>query len=159
MFLYLRYPTKQQGHIWLKRRQEKRPSSIAEELQVSRPFVSKAQRIAETRIKKLLLHTAMVNRIQVQHLSPLYGFAVGYCPAYQTDTYIIYSPKLGVQTWFTHKGECNSCVQRSDCEKILRQFAHEWEIPIPDHSTPTEAALHLFTTIKRRLKWTNETSP
>lgn len=156
LFSHFRYPTKQQGIIWLKRRQQVRPSTIAEKLSVSRPFVSKSQRIAETRIKKLLLHTATINRIQVKHISSRYGIAVGYCPANQSDTYIVYSPRLGVQTWFTHKGECGSCAQQSECRQTLQQLAKEWIISIPEDKPPTDVALHLFTTITRRLEWGRE---
>ena len=155
-FPHFRYPTKKQGIIWLKRRQKIRPSKIAEELKVSRPFVSKAQRIAEARIKKLLLHTAATTRIQVRHLSAHYGIAQGYSPAHQSETYLVYSPKLGVQTWFIHKGECGNCTQLSECTQTLQHLAKEWEIQIPKDSPPTKVALHLFTTIKRRLKWSTE---
>ncbi|MCK5239510.1 MAG: sigma-70 family RNA polymerase sigma factor, partial [Candidatus Thorarchaeota archaeon] len=58
-----RFPTKQQELIWLKRRQEIPPSQIARELKVSPPLVSKAQRIAKSRVEQVLLHTASTNRI------------------------------------------------------------------------------------------------
>jgi hypothetical protein len=137
--------------IWLKRRQRTRPSIIAEELHVSRPFVSKSQERAEKRIKKLLEHAASINRIEVTHLNTRLGVAVGYCPSTQTDTYITYSPTLGIQTWFTHKGECGSCAQRVTCEKMLRQLAAEWMITLPDNQSPTEVALLLFNTISEQL--------
>ncbi|MFW9800912.1 MAG: hypothetical protein ACFFD9_10780, partial [Candidatus Thorarchaeota archaeon] len=73
------YPTKQQAFIWLKRRQNVRPYKIADELNVSRPFVSKAQRIAEARINKLLHHAASINRIKIRHIDTRYGIAVGFC--------------------------------------------------------------------------------
>ncbi len=155
-FPHFRYPTKQQGIIWLKRRQKIRPAQIAEELKVSRPFVSKAQRIAEARIKKLLQHAAVTTRIQLRHLSAYYGIAEGYSPAHQSEVYLVYSPKLGVQTWFVHKGECGSCTQLSECTKTLHQLATEWEIQVLKDSPPTDIALQLFTTIKRRLKWNTQ---
>jgi hypothetical protein len=153
MFTSLRYPTSRQGRIWLKRRQNEPPSKIAEEFQVSRPFVSKAQRIAEERIGQLLEHAASINRIQIQHLSTRYGIALGYCPAYQSTTYILYSPNIGVQIWFFHKGECGTCDHQPQCEDTLHQLAKEWEIPIPKNQAPTDLALTLFGEIKRRLKW------
>lgn len=159
MFTSFRYPTPKQGLIWLKRRQQIRPSIIAEELQVSRPFVSKAQRRAEARIEKLLQHAASINRIEVEHLSSRYGIAVGYCSAYQAETYIIYSPKIGVQTWFAHQGDCGTCVQERACKRILKQLSHEWQIPIPKNQLPTDTAQHLFTTIRRRLKWEKDQNP
>ncbi|MFX1484622.1 MAG: hypothetical protein ACFFCP_15700 [Promethearchaeota archaeon] len=44
-FKSFRYPTTQQGLIWLKRKQKIRTYEIAREMNVSRPFVSKDQRI------------------------------------------------------------------------------------------------------------------
>jgi hypothetical protein len=159
MFTSFRYPTPKQVLIWLKRRKHIRPSVIAEELEVSRAFVSKYQQRAETRIKKLLNHAATINRIKLNHLSPRYGIAAGYCPATQTDTYITYSPTLGIQTWFTHTGDCASCAQRRDCEKMLHQLAKEWEITLSDDQPPTQMALQLFNTILRRLHWKEVKSP
>ncbi|MHA2379165.1 MAG: hypothetical protein ACXADS_07805 [Candidatus Thorarchaeota archaeon] len=158
-FTSLRYPTPRQGLIWLKRRQKSRPSDIARELDVSRQFVSKAQRMAEKRIANLLKHAASVNRVKVKHLSGKYGIAVGYCPTYQTDTYVIYSPTLGVQTWFTHTGECGDCSERPQCEKTLRQLAIEWEISFREDMPPTELGNYLFNTVMRRLRWKDESDP
>jgi hypothetical protein len=153
IFNSFRYPTKIQATIWLQRRQEIEPSKIAKQLAVSRPFVSKAQRIAEERIEKLLIHTAHVNRIQVRNLSSKYGFAVGFCSAYNTDTYILYSPTIGLQTWFDHSGDCGSCSVRKECLDTLHQLAQEWGIPFNDRLLPTDLAAHLFGVIMRRLKW------
>ena len=153
MFTNLRYPTSQQGLIWLRRRQRVKPSKIAEELDVTRPFVSKAQRIAEARIDKLLRHAASINRIKVRHINTRYGIAVCFCSAYNTDTYILYSPKIGIQTWFAHKGECGTCEQLDQCNDTLRQLAEEWEVPIPDDRPPTDLSVYLFDVIMRRLKW------
>lgn len=156
MFTSFRYPTKKQVLIWQKRRQQVRPSDIAEELEVSRAFVSKYQQRAEARIEKLLKHAASINRIQVMQLSSRYGIAWGYCPANQTDTYLTYSPKLGVQTWFAHQGDCGNCAQELECQRTLNQLAHEWQIPIPQNESPTAMAQYLFATIRRQLKWTKE---
>lgn len=148
-----KFPTKQQELVWLKRRKEIPPSAIARELEVSRALVSKAQRIAEDRIEKTLMHIASTNRIRIRHISPRYGFAVGYCPANQSDTYIVYSPVLGTQLWFNHAGDCESCVERSVCERMLRTLANEWNLPLSEVSPPTEAGEELFNAIMRRLKW------
>jgi hypothetical protein len=156
MFLPLRFPTPKQGLIWLKRRQNILPSDIASELNVSRPFVSKAQRIAEERIGDLLKHAAHVNRVKLRYLSPEYGFAVGYCAANQMDTFILYSPKIGLQTWFDHDGVCGSCAELAECTETLTQLSQEWKISLNGKKTPSEMAAHLFGTIMGRLKWTKK---
>ena len=153
MSIGIRYPTKQQSTIWLRRRQNNLPSDIAKELAVSRPYVSQAQRIAEERIESLLRHTAQVNRIVLQNTSPEYGFAVGYCHAHDSLTYITYSHKIGVQVWFSHKGDCNSCDMNENCSEVLRNLAEEWEIPLPRNLAPTQLGEKLFNLIMRQLQW------
>ena len=153
MFYSLRYPTQQQEYIWLRRRQKIRPSSLAEELNVSRPFISKAQRQAQERIKKLIQYTATVNRIRIKQSSPRHGFAVGYHPNTKSQAFIFYSPKLGVQTWYEHNGACNDCEARNTCIDTINQLAKEWQIPLRAGFTPSENALHLLTEIQRRVGW------
>ncbi len=155
-FTSLRYPTALQGQIWLQRRQNIPPSKIATELEVSRPFVSKAQRIAESRIGTLLKHAASINRVDLRHISTSYGFAIGFCAAYASDAYILYSPSIGVQIWFDHEGECGTCSQLAECKQTLIQLAEEWEISIDESQTPNDMAQNLFDTIKRRLEWTDK---
>jgi hypothetical protein len=153
MFTTLRYPTKQQGTIWLRRRQKDRPSEIAKDLKVSRPFVSMEQNRAEGRIKKLIEHAASINRVKIVRLSARYGIAEGFCHAYGSQTFIVYSPKIGVQNWYVHKGECGTCDMEDQCSETLRTLAEEWEIGIPPGMPPTELGVYLFETIRRRLKW------
>lgn len=153
MFTSLRYPSPKQNWIWSQRRRNIKPSEIAEELNVSRPFISKEQRIAEARIKKLIQHAASTNRIRINKMSTRYGIATGYCAASQTDTYILYSPSIGLQTWYAHKGDCDGCGDYPKCEATLTTLAKEWDIPIPSDLAPTDLAILLFETIMRRLKW------
>lgn len=148
-----RYPTKQQNSIWMKRRQQIPPSVIAKEMDVSRPFVSQAQRIAENRIKKLLISAAQMNRITLDNISPKYGFAVGYNPASDSKTYITYSPEFRVQVWFDHEGECHRCELASECDRILRGLAVEWGLSLPKEMQPTQVAKILFEKIMGRLGW------
>jgi hypothetical protein len=151
--IHFKFPSKQQELIWQKRRNRTPPSVIAQELDVSRALVSKAQRIAEERIEKILRHTASTNRIRIQKISPRYGFASGYCYANKSDVYIVYSPTLGTQLWFNHEGDCSSCIEQPVCEKTIHTLAQEWNLPLPKGIPATEAAEELFIAIMRRLKW------
>jgi len=153
MFATLLYPTKQQSLIWLRRRKKDRPSEIAKDLNLSRPFVSMEQKRAEGRIKKLMEHAASVNRVKINRLSARYGIAEGYCHAYDAQTFIIYSPKIGVQNWYVHQGDCGTCDLEDQCKETLRALAEEWEIGIPPGIPPTELGVYLFETIRKRLKW------
>ncbi|MFX1441608.1 MAG: hypothetical protein ACFFFD_15295 [Promethearchaeota archaeon] len=153
VFATLRFPTEQQTRIWLRRRQRERPSEIAKDLNLSRPYVSMEQKEAETRIKKLIEHAASVNRVKIDRLSARYGIAEGYCHAYDSQTYIIFSPNIGVQNWYVHEGHCGTCDLEAQCTETLRTLAEEWEIGIPPGMPPTELGVYLFETIRRRLKW------
>ncbi|MFW9813839.1 MAG: hypothetical protein ACFFF9_15360 [Candidatus Thorarchaeota archaeon] len=153
MFSNLRYPTKQQNLIWNRRRQNDRPSEIAKDLKVSRPFVTMEQKRAESRIKKLIEHTATVNRVKIKRLSTQYGIAEGYCYAYDSQTYITYSPKIGVRNWYIHKGDCGTCDMEEQCKETLHTLAEEWDVPLPPDMPPTELGDFLFETIRRRLRW------
>ena len=151
--IHFKFPTKQQEFIWQRRRLEIPPSVIARELDVSRALVSKAQRIAEERIEKILLYTASTNRISIQHISPRYGFAVGHSPANKSKTYIVYSLTLGTQVWFSHEGDCENCSEKSVCEKILHTLATEWGLSLPKNLPATDAVEEMFIELMRRLKW------
>ncbi|NWF95945.1 MAG: hypothetical protein HXY34_07350 [Candidatus Thorarchaeota archaeon] len=149
----LRFPTKQQAIIWLRRRQSVAPSKIALDMGVTRPFVSKATRTAEKRIERLILHAASVNRIGIEKISASHGFALGFCPAYGSETYITFSPRFGVQVWYNHVGHCGTCEESSKCRAVLSDLAADWQIPFPETMPPTEIAAGLFNTIMRRLRW------
>ena len=153
MFTNLRYPTKQQGLIWLRRRQKEKPSVIAKDMKVSRPFVTMAQKRAESRIDKLLQHAASINRVKIEHLNAKYGIVKGYCHTHDATTYIVYSPTIGLRTWYVHKGDCGTCEILDQCRNTLQTLGEEWEIPLPDDKPPTELANYLFGIILRRLKW------
>ena len=115
--------------------------------------------MAEDRIENLLKHVASVNHVKVKHLSGKFGIAVGYCPTHRTDTYIVYSPAIGVHSWYPHTGNCDDCSERSNCEKELRQLAIEWKVSIREGMPPTELGKHLFDTVMRRLGWENKPEP
>jgi len=55
--------------------------------------------------------------------------------------------------WFSHKGECQSCAQLNECEKILKELGKEWRIKIPAALQPTDIAVYLFDSIVGRLGW------
>jgi hypothetical protein len=153
LFTTLKYPTKTQSLIWFKRRKKVKPSDIADELSVSRAFVSKSHRLAKQRIKGLMEHAAFINRVELTKVSPVHGFAFGYCPSQDANTYITYSPKIGVQVWLDHAGDCSGCSQNAECERILRALAEDWGLSISEGAPPTLKAKRLFEAIMGELKW------
>ncbi|MFX1265972.1 MAG: hypothetical protein ACFFH0_11370 [Promethearchaeota archaeon] len=153
LFTTLKYPTKTQSLIWFKRRKKVKPSDIADELDVSRAFVSKSQRIAKQRIMRLIEHAASINRVELTKVSAAQGFAFGYCPSQDANTYITYSPKIGVQIWLDHVGDCGNCSQNQECERILRALAEDWGLGVSEDAPPTLKAKLLFEAIMRELNW------
>jgi hypothetical protein len=111
------------------------------------------QKRAEGRIKKLIEHAASVNRVKIERMSVRYGIAEGFCHTYDSQTFIVYSPKIGVQNWYVHQGVCGTCDLENQCKETLRTLAEEWEIGIPPDMPPTELGVFLFDNIRRRLKW------
>ena len=152
-FRGLRYPTAEQNKVWFKRRKGISPSKIASAMKVSRPYVSQAQRIAEERIENLLRHTAQVSRIDLQYINSEYGIAIGDCPALDSTIYITYSSKMGVQTWYSHVGNCAGCDKKNECNELLENLSSEWGISLPDGLPPTEKGIRLFDEIKEVLGW------
>ncbi len=153
LFTTLKYPTKTQSLIWFKRRKKVKPSDIADELEVSRAFVSKSQRIAKQRIMRLMEHAAAINRIELEKISAAQGFAFGYCPSQGANTYITYSPKIGVHIWLEHTGDCGNCSQKRECERILQALAEDWGFNIAEREPTTLKAKRLFEAIMGELKW------
>ncbi|MFW9920106.1 MAG: hypothetical protein ACFFED_10930 [Candidatus Thorarchaeota archaeon] len=149
----LKYPSEQEGMIWLKRRQGTAPSEIADELDVTRAYVSKALRKAERKIELLLDHAAKINRVKLHHMSSENGLAVGYCAAYKSETIISYSPKIGIQVWFDHRGDCDSCADFGECATLISSLSNEWAVPIARNAGPVDVVNDLFTAIMKRLEW------
>jgi len=149
----LRYPTEQQAQIWLNRRRGTAPSKIADKMGVTRAFVSKSLRKAEERIEALIAHAAQINRVNLHHMSARHGLALGYCAAYKSETTISYSPRIGIQVWFDHHGDCVSCADFDGCVRLLSTLSKEWKIPLASNAKPTRVAQDLFTAIKKQLDW------
>lgn len=149
----LKYPSGQEGKIWLWRRKGIAPSEIADKLNVSRAYVSKALRKAEKKIELLLDHAAQINRVKLHHISAEHGLAVGYCAAYKSETVISYSPRMGIQVWFDHRGDCDSCSDFGDCVTLISSLSKEWEVPIARNAGPVDVIPDLFNAIFKRLEW------
>jgi hypothetical protein len=126
-------------------------------MEVSRPYVSQAHRIAEERIEKLLIHTSSVLRVELDHIDASYGIAIGYCSAFNSDVYFTYSPEMGIQTWYRHEGDCSGCAKREECEAILHQLSKEWSIALPAGLPPTTTGAFLFDTGMEELGWESRT--
>jgi hypothetical protein len=145
---------KRWGLFWKDRRNGKSVHEIAEKNKISVQAVYKALNSKNSKIENLLLNTAKTNRIRVYCSSKVEGFLWGYSPSFKTDVYITYSPKIGTQVWYEHEGDCGHCEELMDCLWILKTEAEERKLTIPKNfDTPTEIALFLFETVKKKLGW------
>jgi len=149
----LGYPTKKQSRIWNLRWHNISVTEIAKQLKISKPMVSKAYKIAQNRIENLIIHTASTFRVNIQNISPEFGFAVGHCSATESRTFITYTPSLGVQTWFSHDGDCERCDSLSMCNEYLTRLAEDWGETLDESLPPTRRGLDLFRKMMRRLNW------
>ncbi|MHA1979210.1 MAG: hypothetical protein ACW98F_11540 [Candidatus Hodarchaeales archaeon] len=148
------YSEKRWGRFWMARRDGETVSQIAKTNEVSTQAVYKALNSKNSKVETFLLSTAKSNRIRVYQHSNVEGFLWGYSPAFKADVYITYSPKTGTQVWHEHKGDCRNCDALSECLWLLKTEAEERNITIPrKYESPTEIALFIFETLKRKLRW------
>jgi hypothetical protein len=78
---------------------------------------------------------------------------MGYCAAHRSETTITYSPKLGVQVWYSHEGDCDSCSEFGECTQLLNVLSKEWKIPLASNAEPRRVAEVFFSKIKKQLAW------
>jgi hypothetical protein len=147
-------PGKRWGQFWKDRRNGESVTRIAKKNNISVQAVYKALSSKNSKIGSLLFEAAKANRIRVYRYSEVEGFLWGYSPGFKSDVYITHSPKTGIQVWYKHKGDCGHCDALTDCLWVLKTEAEERNITIPrDLEIPTEIALYIFETIKRKLSW------
>ncbi len=154
----IKYPSRKQAEFWSLRREffskgNPKMSTIAAERQISLAAVSQTLKKANKRIRKLLESTARSNKICLDIISPEIGYARGKSRIFKVKAYITYSPINGVNVWYDHEGDCETCEEQTDCRQILFQEFQERKLPILDEALQaTELAEHLFRELEDLLK-------
>jgi len=150
MALSTGYLTTRQKHIWELKGKGLLEANIARRLDVSRQTVHKALNVANAKVSQALHETAKLNKIKVKDVDPSNGILVGYSPELKTTAMITFSARNGVQIWYRHKGDCESCDQLQACRATLIAEAEERDIQFSDSQSsmpPSKLAEILFSKI------------
>ena len=133
-----------QFEFWKMRRNGMANVEIAKKSNISRQAVSKALQGIDSKISKVLLDMARANHIEIKKVNPERGILFGYLPQLKTDVIVFVSSKHGVQVWYSHKGDCDSCNRYKDCMELLWDYAEEIGIKLKESDNPTDLADELF---------------
>ena len=145
-------PTERQVIIWNLNRDNLTGREIAKKIDVDPAFVSRSLKEANKRIKGLLEDTGRMNKIKLDLVNGELGFARGHSHIFNISAYLTFSPINGLQVWYSHKGECNSCEEFLECRNALLQEFKERNIEIPDEIIqPTDLSDLLFQKIEEML--------
>ena len=141
------YLTSYQAEIWHLFRRGLSQTEIASNLGVSRQAIHKTVNKANDRVLKALLDTAEINKLDVKKVDPAKGILVGYSQGFYSRVFLAYSPKNGVQLWYEHQGQCETCQRREECISKLMETANEWEMDLAEENKmlpPTLLAEKMF---------------
>jgi hypothetical protein len=140
-----KYPSDAQLDIWNLNRNKIPGKKIAKLKDVTPAFVSKTLKITNKRIEDLLVNHGKANRITLEHIDPVLGFAKGYHHSLQDTAHITFSPQNGVQVWYEHEGDCTDCEIFDECRKmLLNEFKERDLTPKNQTLAPTDLADELF---------------
>jgi hypothetical protein len=114
-----------QRQIWGLKNSGKQEAAIAKELNVTRQNIHNTLNTANSRIAQSLTEAAQLNRIEIQTLNPQKGFLSGYSPHFQTQAFVTFTAKNGVQVWYKHEGNCEKCKRLKQCRDMLVSEANE----------------------------------
>ena len=85
----------------------------------------------------------------MESLNPKYGILFGYSIPLKVNAIIFVSEKHGIQVWYEHEGDCNSCERYRQCMELLWDFAGEMNIKLEKVANPTKLADELFEKLRR----------
>jgi hypothetical protein len=140
-----KYPTDAQLEIWTLNRNNIQGKEIAKLKDVTQAFVSKTLKITTNRIEDLLVNAAKTNRITLEIIDPVLGFAKGYHHTLKDVAHLTFSPQNGVQVWYEHQGDCADCGIFDECRTmLLNEFKGRNLKPKNETLAPTHLADELF---------------
>ena len=134
--------------FWKMRRSGTPNITIANLLGISRQAVSKALLVMDGKIESALRDMARSNQIAIDTINAERGILLGRSIPFQTAAIIFVSEKHGVQVWYDHDGDCDTCQRFTECIELLWDYATELSIRIEKSADPTKMAEELFAKVK-----------
>jgi hypothetical protein len=137
-----------QFEFWKLRRARIPNISIATNFGISRQAVSKAIISMDRKVETSLSEMAAANRINTIKSNPQLGVLFGRSVPLGVDAIIFLSGKHGLQVWYEHDGDCESCEEYAKCVELLWDFSDELGIALHQVADPTKMAEELFAKVK-----------
>ena len=150
MSLTTAYLTSNQRLVWTLKSEGLTEAAIGRKLDIKRQTVHKALNVANQKILQALEETAKINKIDIRTVSPTQGYLVGYSSHFDTEAFVTYSPKNGVQIWYKHEGHCKKCGRVSTCRETILEEARERKLSFKEDTSktpPSKLAEILFSMI------------
>jgi len=119
------YLTPNQRRIWSLKSEGLTEASIGRKLDIKRQTVHKALNVANQKILKALEEAAKINKIEIKTVSPTKGYLIGYSSHFDTEAFVTFSPKNGIQIWYKHEGHCKRCKRAKVCRETILEEARE----------------------------------
>jgi hypothetical protein len=94
-------------------------ATIARKLNITRQTVHQTLGTANLKLTQALEETAKINKIEIKKIDPDKGFLLGYSSHFDTQAFITFSAKNGVQVWYKHEGNCEKCSKLQTCRDAL----------------------------------------
>jgi len=145
--MFLTTDDKQFG-FWMRRRSGESNIGIANRFGISRQAVSRALLLMDEKIESTLRGMADANQIAIEKINAERGILLGRSIPFQTAAIIFVSEKHGVQVWYEHDGDCDSCQRYTECIELLWDYATELGVRIQKTADPTKMAEELFAKVK-----------
>ena len=155
MSLSMGYLTSKQRLIWSLKSEGFTEAGIGRKLDITRQTVHKALNVANQKILQSLEETAKINKIEIKTVSPTQGYLTGYSPHFDTEAFVTYSPKNGVQIWYEHEGNCKKCNRAKTCRETLLEEARDRKLAFEEdinQMLPSKLAQTLFSMITGETK-------
>lgn len=133
-----------QFEFWRLRRSGILSIDIARLFKISKQAVSKALLTMDERIEKTLVEMARANQIEVEKINTDRGILFGHSVPFNASAIIFVSAKHGMQVWYEHEGNCDTCTRYAQCIELLWDFADEMKLQLEKTDDPTKLAEELF---------------
>jgi transcriptional regulator len=141
-----------QFEFWVMRRNGTANITIAHLLGISRQAVSRGLQNMDEKVDTALRDMAIANQILIEKINSEQGILLGRSIPFNTAAIIFVSSKHGVQVWYEHDGDCDSCQRYNECIELLWDYASEIGIKIKKTAHPTAMAEELFSKVKEIMR-------